>query len=180
MSVTSANILSGVPPADLLARERSTVFQVTRFGRTDDISPRAKTMATWRARIEESQTGSWTKLLIADIELWCNRNHGCLDFYTAQLLSGHGCLGQCLKKIGKEPSSKCHHYPAENDTAAHTLFDCPAWEEERSEMISASNHTLDPNIIIPFMLSSPWKWEAMTTFARKVMTVWKGTSGKGT
>lgn len=67
-SGTAANILSGVPPADLLAIERSAVFDKRRFGCTAVMAPHVKTIEVWRKRIEESQTGGWTKLLIADID----------------------------------------------------------------------------------------------------------------
>jgi len=170
VSGTATNILAGVPPADLLARERSMVFQGRRSGRIPDTAPRAKTVTTWIARVAESQTGSWTKHLIRDIKSWCNRNHGCLDYHTTQLLSGHGCFGHYLCKIGKEPSAKCHHCPAENDTAEHTLFDCPAWEEDRWEMNSVNESMLDSGNIISSMLSSPRRWEAVKKFAGKVMT----------
>jgi len=85
-------------------------------------------------------------------------------------LSGHGCFGQYLCKIGKEPTAKCHHCPAENDTAEHTLFDCPAWDEDRLEMNSVNESTLDSENIIRSMLSSPMRWEAVAKFAGKVMT----------
>jgi len=170
VSETAANMLSGVPPADLLAQERSMVFQGRRSGQIPDTAPRAKTAAAWSTRIAESLTGSWMKQLIKDIKSWCNRNHGCLDYHTTQLLSGHGCFGQYLCKIGKEPSAKCHHCPAENDTAEHTLFDCPAWEEDRWDMNRANESTLDSENIISSMMSSPRRWEAVTKFAKKVMT----------
>jgi len=110
------------------------------------------------------------KQLIRDIKSWCNRNHGCLDYHTTQLLSGHGCFGQYLSKNGKEPSAKCHYCPEENDTAEHTLFDCPAWEEDRWEMNSVNEFTLDSENIISSMLSSPRRWEAVTKVAGMVMT----------
>lgn len=60
VSRTAANILSGMPPADLLAIERRAVFD-ERSGRIEDMPPCAKTMEAWRKRIEETKTGSWTK-----------------------------------------------------------------------------------------------------------------------
>jgi len=57
VSGTAANILSGVPPADLLAIERKVVFDEKRSGRTTEVSPRVKTMEAWRMRIEQSETG---------------------------------------------------------------------------------------------------------------------------
>lgn len=171
MSRTAANILSGMPPADRLAIERRAVFDERRSGRIEDMPPRAKTMEAWRKRIEESKTGSWTKLLIADIESWCSRWHRCLDFHVTQLLSGHGCFGQYLHKIGKEENSKCHHCQDENDTAEHTLFECPAWDEDRRKLTSVSEfgEALNRGIIVPFMLFNPQRWEALATYARKVL-----------
>ncbi|XP_060871388.1 uncharacterized protein LOC132945631 [Metopolophium dirhodum] len=172
VSGTAANILSGMPPADLLAIERRALFDERKSGRTEDMPPHAKMIATWRKRINESQTGSWTKLLIPDIESWCSRRHGYLDFHVTQLLSGHGCSGQYLNKIGKEECSKCHHCQNENDTAEHTLFECPAWDEDRRELASVSDLgvALNPGGIVPFMLSGPQGWEALATYARRVLS----------
>ncbi|KAL4104790.1 hypothetical protein QTP88_020066 [Uroleucon formosanum] len=59
ISVTAANILAAVPPADLLARERSLVFQEKRASEATGLPPRARTFAAWRARIAESLTEDW-------------------------------------------------------------------------------------------------------------------------
>lgn len=79
-------------------------------------------------------TGSWTKRLITDIEAWCLRKHGDLDFHMMQILSGHECFGQYLQKIKKEVTSKCHHCAAQVDSAERTLFECQAWEDERRKL----------------------------------------------
>jgi len=78
-----------------------------------------------------------------------------------------------LHKIGKEESSKCHHCQDENDTAEHTVFECPAWDEDRREMESASDLgvALNPRNIVPFMLSGQQMWEAFAVFAWRVMSV---------
>jgi len=70
-----------------------------------------------------------------------------------------GCFGQYLHKIGKEESSKCHHCQDENDSAEHTLFECPAWDEDRRKMgnVSDLRVALNPGNIVRFMLSGPKK-----------------------
>lgn len=52
----------------------------------------------------------------------CNRDHGALEFHLTQVLSGHGCFGEYLHKIGKEADINCHHCGAGNDNVEHALF----------------------------------------------------------
>src|SRR5436190_740793 len=47
-----------------------------------------------------------------------------------QVLSGHGCFREYLRRIGKEAPARCHHCPKgqrEEDSARHTLLECVAW-----------------------------------------------------
>lgn len=96
VSETVTNILSGVPLADLLARERNTIFTVRKSGQHTEPSPRMETMRRWKKRIDESSTGNWTRSLVNNVDAWCLRKHGNLDFFTTQMLSGHSCFGKYL------------------------------------------------------------------------------------
>jgi len=49
------------------------------------------------------------------------------------MLSGHGCFGKYLFKIGKEDTSKFHHCGSPEDDVYQTLFVCPSWIQEKSE-----------------------------------------------
>jgi hypothetical protein len=169
VSETAANFLAAVPPADILARERSLVFCEKRAGETSGFHPRARTLAAWRARIAEASTGGWTKRLVQNIEAWCNRKHGELDFHLTQILSGHGCFGVYLHKIGKEESGKCHHCQAIADSAEHTLMECQAWEEDRGRLRYAIGEDIAMENLVPAMLRSPDVWQAVRDFARAVM-----------
>ncbi|KAL4149949.1 hypothetical protein QTP88_003800 [Uroleucon formosanum] len=171
ISETAANILAAVPPADLLARERSLVFHEKRAGEATGLPPRARTFAAWRARIAKSLTGRWTKRLVGDIEAWCNRKHGELDFHLTQVLSGHGCFGVYLQKIGKEESGKFHHCQGIADSAEHTLMECQAWEEDRGRLRCAIGEDVTVENLVPAMLRSPDVWHAAKDFARAVMVV---------
>ncbi|CAI6362877.1 unnamed protein product [Macrosiphum euphorbiae] len=170
VSETATSILAGTPPADLLAEERSATFSERRSGVRSEFSPRASTMAKWKARIAESISGEWSKRLIPDVERWCLGKQGDLDFHLTQILSGHGCFGVYLHRIGKEESDACHHCNACRDSAEHTLVECPAWVEERLQLARATGGTVSVDNLVPAMLSSHANWQAVKDFARAVMS----------
>lgn len=101
----------------------------------DSIStPRAAIIDAWTRRLRVSVDGAWTKRLVPNVEAWCNRRHGELEFHMTQVMSGHGCFGTYLQRIRKEATSSCHHCVCLVDDAAHTLLECPAWDAERAAM----------------------------------------------
>jgi len=168
VSETAMNILSGVPPADLLAEERRATFNAKRLGPHSDLSPRATTMMAWKARIAQSRNGGWTKRLIPDVEAWCLGKKD-LDFLTTQILSGHGCFGVYLRRIKKKDSDLCHHCNMSPDSAEHTLVECPAWDEERLQLRGATGVAITVDNLVPTMLLSAANCKATKDFARAVM-----------
>ncbi|XP_025156711.1 uncharacterized protein LOC112589062 [Harpegnathos saltator] len=54
-----------------------------------------------------------------------------------QVLTGYSCFGKYLQRIGKEPTTECHHCPERKDMAHHTLTLCPAWSQERRVLARA-------------------------------------------
>ncbi|XP_072766256.1 uncharacterized protein [Anoplolepis gracilipes] len=72
------------------------------------------------------------------LEEWVSRRHGALSYKL--VLTSHGCFGEYLHRIGKEPTTMCHHCGAPLDKAEHILAECPAWLEScrilRSAMFS--------------------------------------------
>ncbi|KAL0880860.1 hypothetical protein ABMA27_002043 [Loxostege sticticalis] len=84
--------------------------------------------ARWRERLADSTYGRRTTGAIAPaITKWVRRRHGRLTFRLTQVLSGHGCFGAYLFKIGREPTAECHHcHRCDEDTAQHTLASCSA------------------------------------------------------
>jgi hypothetical protein len=169
ISETATNILSGVPPADLLAEERSAMFNERRSATRCQPSPRAATMKRWKERIAEAKTGGWTKRLISDVDMWCGKK-GDLDYHTTQILSGHGCFGVYLHKINKEVSDMCHHCDLGPDSAEHTVVECPAWDEERRQLGHVTGNTVTVDNLVPTMLDCPANWQAVKVFARAVMS----------
>lgn len=158
-------VLTAVPPIDLLALERRAVFLGTT--RKD---AREQTMAAWQARWRVSPKGRWTHGLIGDLTIWCAREHGQLCFHLTQALTGHGCFGSYLHRIGKELSPRCHHFEAEEDDPSHTLFHCRGWSSRRDNLrVALGVRDLTPEGMVPSMLGSPAAWAAWTGYVTDVM-----------
>ncbi|XP_047997257.1 uncharacterized protein LOC125234879 [Leguminivora glycinivorella] len=87
-----------------------------------------------------------------------------------QVLSGHGCFGSYLYKIAqREPTPVCHACGAGEDTAQHTLAECPAWEAERQEVIAQVGPDLSLSAVVRAMVASKEGWEALLSFSEHVL-----------
>lgn len=170
VSMTAVNVLAAVPPADLLARGRAMAFEMRRSDPgADSTVTRSAIMSAWVRRLRECADGAWTRRLVPDIEAWCKRRHGQLEFHMTQVMSGHGCFGTYLLRIQKETSSSCHHCACLVDDAAHTLLECPSWEAERWAMTATINVQLRADNFAEIVLGNPLHWEAVASFCRTVM-----------
>lgn len=99
------------------------------------------------------------------------RRWGGTSFHLTQLMTGHGCFGSYLDRIGsQEGGPRCHHCEAAEDTADHTLTWCPAWTEDQVALkndLDVEEVTLSR--VIGAALESRKKWSALSKFARRVM-----------
>ncbi|XP_045542466.1 uncharacterized protein LOC123723531 [Papilio machaon] len=99
------------------------------------------------------------------------REHGAVTFRLAQVLTGHGCFGSYLCRIGREPSAQCHHCadcPA--DTAEHTLAECPAWALQRQDLVAVVGPDLSLPAVVQRMTESDRAWRAVQTFCEVVIS----------
>ncbi|XP_045541855.1 uncharacterized protein LOC123723316 [Papilio machaon] len=83
---------------------------------------------------------------------WSVRKYGSLTFRITQVLSGHGCFGRYLCRIGREETASCHGCGAEEDTAQHTLEVCTAWSNERRTLVTEIGGDLSLPSVIDAML----------------------------
>lgn len=165
VSEAAALVLSASPPVDLLAEERKL-----RYNGTARTQAREMVMRKWQARWDEATGGGWTRRLISDLVPWCNRKHGGLCYHLTQLLTGHGCFGAFLNKIGKEATTACHHCSHDHDDAEHTIFHCDAWSVEREDLrVTLNIGQLTVDGMVPSMLSSTQAWLAWTGFAATIL-----------
>lgn len=162
VSTEAAFVLARLPPPTLLARERAS-----RYAGMDKEPARVQLNLDWQTRWTASVTGAWTRRLIPNVEPWLKRQHGDLDFWVTQTLSGHGCFRHYLFGKRRAISPNCP-YCGEEDTAEHTVFFCPRWLLERNACESLVG-PLTVNGLVPKMLDSADQWVTVTGFLRDII-----------
>ena len=86
-----------------------------------------------------------------------------------QALSGYGCFGTYLAKRGHRPTSSCRLCGEEENDAEHTLFTCPAHDDDRRRAKAEIGAALSKDNLILTMLASQEKWDQIATFIRRVI-----------
>ncbi|KAH8303859.1 hypothetical protein KR059_009498 [Drosophila kikkawai] len=146
VSEEAALVVAGSIPIDLLAAERRT-------GNSGSRTQRSTTVARWQARWDNASTGRWTHRLIPDLDQWIHRRHGQVDFYTTQLITGHGCFKAYLHRFKHEADPSCDYCGgASVADAEHAFFECPLFRAEREAAEATTNRRLTPETIIGCML----------------------------
>ncbi|XP_011859169.1 PREDICTED: uncharacterized protein LOC105556687 [Vollenhovia emeryi] len=91
-------------------------------------------------------------------------------FHMTQIMSGHGCFGSFLHKIGKIDDPTCAHCGIAEDTADHTLSDCSSWDEERASLLLALDvDILTLGSVVAAILRNKECWFAFSHFCTSVM-----------
>ncbi|XP_025155989.1 uncharacterized protein LOC112588886 [Harpegnathos saltator] len=159
----AATTLVGSPPVELLAEERCILYWGTKELRErGEATARelsalkshvvARTLQKWEdAMFDPREFGQLTMTAVRPClaEFAGRRGRG-LTYHLVQVMTGHGCFGQYLHRIKKEPITECHHCPELDDTAHHTLSECPAWDRERGVQARAVG-CRDNEVTLPCM-----------------------------
>lgn len=177
VSETAVLVIAGVIPVDLLALERKTLYdrrkaadrsgqQVSRVKIAKE--ERSDTLDQWQRRYEADRRGRWTARLIPRIQNWIERDHGEVNYYTTQLLTGHGYFRSYLSKMGKVTSSNCLACGHTTDNVEHTLFVCDLWRTER-QLLTDKISSFNPDNIVELMLQSVESWNAVNAYVEAVL-----------
>jgi hypothetical protein len=127
-------------------------------------------MREWRLRLEAPTAGHSTISAIQPcLAEWVGRGHGSLTFRLVQVLTGHGCFGRYLYRIGRELSTRCHECGADEETAQHALEQCPAWAPQRQSLVSIIGTDLALLAVVKAMAHSASSWEAVASFCEYIM-----------
>jgi len=186
VSFNASTLLARMPPWSLEASFRCRVYE-----RTQDLKRLGEhTQQTDReTRDEETNTlyrqwdilfgnpNSWGNYITSAIRLhlrkWMSRGHGELNYFSTQILTGHDSFGHFLYRIGKRDSTSCVHCTYGDDTAEHTLSDCPAWAEHRRKLLTEISivppERLTLNRIIEKILEKKEYWSSFNNFATVVI-----------
>ncbi|XP_077275682.1 uncharacterized protein LOC143904700 [Temnothorax americanus] len=196
VSHMGATALAEIPPMRLLAKSYAKMYETASEIRRvhGTIPPKAK--RALRLRIKEALLQDW-KAYLADLlqaqqprkvygrrvleavqpilEEWLGGSKKRFAaFHAAQVITGHGCFGDYLCRIGKERTTRCHYCPEAVDTAQHTLEVCPAWDAERRVLGAA----IGQDFSLPAVLAAVAvpgengreRWKKFVSFCEAVMS----------
>nr|XP_041630343.1 uncharacterized protein LOC121501883 [Drosophila kikkawai] len=108
--------------------------------------------------------------LIPDLAPWLQRRHGQLDFYTTQIITGHGCFKAYHHRFKHEDDPYCDYCGSDfTEDAEHAFSVCPLFSAERAALEAAMNRSLTPDNLVGCMLETPSKWNAAAEMAATVM-----------
>jgi len=185
VSFATATALAGLLPAEHLATLYALVYECTRdpnrIGRArlpsravEIIRRRARCDAieAWQASLANHvATGFWTVHGVQPcLPEWSDRRKRGLIFHLSQVLTGHGCFGKYLCRIGMERTTGCHHCAAGLGLAQHTLEECPAWEEERRVLTDVVGPDLSLPAFVRAMLEGKENWRVVSFFCNRVLS----------
>ncbi|XP_063542095.1 uncharacterized protein LOC134750782 [Cydia strobilella] len=121
--------------------------------------------------LENSPYGTRTiGAVLPYLDGWLDRTHGRLGYRLVQVLTGHGCFGHYLHRIGREPTTACHQCGETDDMAQHTLEVCKRWAVERRAMeIVIGTNDLSLHNVVAAMLSGERCWDAVVSFCDTVI-----------
>lgn len=170
VSEAAVLVISNVVPIDLLAFERKHIYdRAGELGRKlATAEARANTLEAWQQRWARTTNGRWTHRLIPSIEEWSNREHGEVNFYLSQFLTGHGYFRKYLFGLKRVRNPLCKGCENAEDTAEHTFFECLRWTDLR-EQTEMTTGTLTPENVVPKMLQNGAGWGAVATFVERVL-----------
>jgi hypothetical protein len=193
ISWEAATVVAGSLPWDLaagvyaqtyeerIARRRDPAAEAAWTHRDEEVRRlhlRRRQIEVWKGRLSSASTRSGARVAGAVrpvLREWTERRRfGPLTYRLVQVLTGHGCFGEYLHRIGREPMMVCHHCGAPMDSAEHTLLECPAWEGARRILRGAlgleEEEELSLESMVRAMLSGTEKWEAATSFCEEVIS----------
>ncbi|XP_076685998.1 uncharacterized protein LOC143378006, partial [Andrena cerasifolii] len=123
----------------------------------------------WLA-LPEHREGRVVGALLPIMREWVGRRYGRLTFRLTQIITGVGCFGAYLCRIGREETSRCFSCDSgDEDTADHTLERCQEWIEDRRVLEAQLGPDLSLQTVVRLMAADRANWEAVSAFAETIM-----------
>ncbi|XP_046599987.1 uncharacterized protein LOC124295147 [Neodiprion lecontei] len=176
-STAAVMVLAGLIPPHLMAEERRRIATAETGRGLHSKAAKARlrreeremTIRRWDEEWTSGEKGTWTREAIPSVVPWVERRFGQLSFHLTQGLTGHGCFGEYLYRIGREATARCHHCDSPKDDVDHTWFRCPAWRGRRDRMRSVTGEVDGIADLVKVMLEAPRKWEAAEQYISGVL-----------
>jgi len=131
ISHVAATVLTGQPPLEFIVSMYLEIYEEVKKLRRGYQTPSLRAIrkvshAWWRFLVAWSnwlcQSGLARRRVVEAIVQprladWLGWVWGELSFRVTQVLTGHGCFGSYLCRIGRERTMRCHHCGASEDLA---------------------------------------------------------------
>nr|XP_033321465.1 uncharacterized protein LOC117217755 [Megalopta genalis] len=118
-----------------------------------ELRARRLVWARWRVELCSHAGERAAGALLPHFNTWRERPFGKLTYRATQVMTGHGCFGVYLCRIGREATTVCHHCGAEEDSAEHTLEECPVFAVLRRVLVpNIGMHDISLSSVVGAML----------------------------
>lgn len=149
-STDALQVLNGEIPLDLVIKERYFKYKVRKkqpflYGtyryceeHLDTVAKgrlREEILAEWQMRWDSSEKGRYTYKFFPSVRKRLMQTWIQPDYYTAQMLTGHGDFRVNLCRFQLVDTGTCEC--GEEDSATHVLLHCREFEEERRPLLAA-------------------------------------------
>ncbi|XP_020297566.1 uncharacterized protein LOC109862078 [Pseudomyrmex gracilis] len=177
VATETAGVLAGVPPLALLAKMYATKYarrvELLQKGLVEnnlrealvnsERQARQQLLLDWEQHLDEPRAAVQKVVAVIrpHLQVWLQNGVGHLTYRVTQVLTGHGCFGEYLCRIGKEPTAHCHACGAVSDSAEHTVEECLRWADDRRELAANIGVDLSLNGLLKALASgAEEKWRA--------------------
>ena len=163
-------VIIGIIRIWLLAKERKLIYYRKNEGDVNRIRAdfRRDVMLEWQALWENRADSRWTKRPIKEVVPWIKREHGEVNYFLTQFLSGHGFFQSYLFRMSKVGSPECVFCPGERDDAYQTFFDCDRWMTKKIALETEIGG-ITPDNIVERMLQNEKRWSAVARFVEDIL-----------
>lgn len=163
LSGPAAEVIAGIPPTRLLAKEKFLLFQGEERGGVE-----RGTRTEWSECWATETRAAWTRRLIPSIDAWMDRRHGEVNSDLCQFLSGHGAFRAHLLKLNVCSTDQCM-FCYERDTVEHAFFCCRRFRWMRGVLERTLGEILAPDTVVELMCREEGKWRAVAEYVAKVV-----------
>uniref|UniRef100_A0A2M4AK35 Putative r1-6 dk n=1 Tax=Anopheles triannulatus TaxID=58253 RepID=A0A2M4AK35_9DIPT len=174
-------LVAGMTPICLLLLEDQRCHEyfreehrLQRVPQASEVVRRREHLATiqqWQSQWDAGAVGrgasryaKWTHRVIPEVGAWIGRKHGQVDFFLAQVLTGHGFFREYFNVMSIASSPDCTHCPGVVESVEHVMFECPRFVGIREEMTHGGERPLCAEL-----LSSCERWKEISRACQAIM-----------
>ena len=107
------------------------------------------------------------KAILPNWEQWAESGPALLSYRINQVLTGYGCFGEYLKRIGAEAKTACYHCNADLNSAQNTLEVCEPSRSSAAHSARLSNQICPRRLLLVHSSQATKKERRLPPYARR-------------